>query len=52
MQNIGIELKKQIGMESNGYNERDGTTIEAMVGTTTIQRRRDATITMGGLYYY
>ena len=41
MQNIGIELKVKIGMESNKCNERDGTTIEAMVGTTTIEMRRE-----------
>ena len=39
-------------MGSNKCNGRDGTTIEAMDGTTTIEWRRDATTTMGGLYYY
>ncbi len=52
MQNIGIELKAKIGMETNECNGRGGTTIKGMVGTTTIEWRRDASITMGGLYYY
>jgi len=50
MQNIAIELKEKIGMGSNGYNERDGTTIEAMIGTTTIEMRRETQLLLWGDY--
>ena len=37
-------------METNKCNGRDGTTIEAMIGTTTIEMRRETQLLLWGDY--